>query len=351
MIERGSGVPSAKPKRVASEPAATLRTTTSSGMISTSRTSCSRMLRRRTKWVGMPTSLSRVIRYSRDPVVEHALAGDDALLLVVEGGGVVLEILDERAGLGPLVQNLGLAFIDAATAGHREICRDWASRTLQSGVLNGSECQEGAGGGSYSSGVGSKQRPPRRGFVVRPSTRESRNFRKVRRRRSRPGGGSGVRAAPLPALGRPQGQSPVGKRAKSSNDGFYARPLARLMVLQGVVTRRWPGWCRRQPFIAGTGIAGRGGHIRPSAQASRCSECGLHARLGTPQLPLAITTSSGRSDCVGQGSWPPARPRRRRNWRRRRPRAGCVLRKSSKAAGGSDAHHRAAVGVEAERER
>ena len=64
MIERGSGVPSSMPRRVESEPAATLRHTTSSGMISTSRTSCSRMLRRRIRWVGMPISSSRIIRYS-----------------------------------------------------------------------------------------------------------------------------------------------------------------------------------------------------------------------------------------------------------------------------------------------
>ena len=51
-------------KRLASDPATTLRTTTSIGMISTSRTSCSRMFSRRTKWVGTPTSFSRIIRYS-----------------------------------------------------------------------------------------------------------------------------------------------------------------------------------------------------------------------------------------------------------------------------------------------
>ena len=36
-----------------------------------------------------------------DAVVEHALALDERVLLVVEGGGVILEMLDERAGLGP----------------------------------------------------------------------------------------------------------------------------------------------------------------------------------------------------------------------------------------------------------
>src|SRR6516162_2998469 len=59
----------------------------------------------------------------RDPIVEHPLAGDGALLLVVEGGGVVLEILDERAGFWPLIQNLRLAFVDAALAGHGRFSR------------------------------------------------------------------------------------------------------------------------------------------------------------------------------------------------------------------------------------
>ncbi len=56
-----------------------------------------------------------------DAVVEHALAGDDALLLVVEGGGVVLEVLDQRAGLGPLEQDLGLAFVDLPAAAHATV--------------------------------------------------------------------------------------------------------------------------------------------------------------------------------------------------------------------------------------
>ena len=64
MIERGSRVPSGMPSRFDRLPAATLRTTTSSGMISTSRISCSRMFSRRTKCVGTPISASRSIRYS-----------------------------------------------------------------------------------------------------------------------------------------------------------------------------------------------------------------------------------------------------------------------------------------------
>ena len=51
-------------------------------------------------------------------VVEDALALDLVALLVVKGGGVVLEMLNERAGFWPLVQDLGLAFVDAPAAVH-----------------------------------------------------------------------------------------------------------------------------------------------------------------------------------------------------------------------------------------
>ena len=75
MIVRGSCVPSSIPSRFDRVPAATLRTTTSIGMISTWRINCSRMLRRRMKWVGMPIWPSRVkicseIRLLRTPLPE-----------------------------------------------------------------------------------------------------------------------------------------------------------------------------------------------------------------------------------------------------------------------------------------
>src|SRR4029450_7436945 len=53
-----------------------------------------------------------------DPVVEPPLAGNCAFFLGIEGGRVVLEILDQRAGLGTLVEDLGLSFVDLAAAGH-----------------------------------------------------------------------------------------------------------------------------------------------------------------------------------------------------------------------------------------
>jgi hypothetical protein len=46
-----------------------------------------------------------------DPVVQDPLAGDDALLLVVESGGVVLEVLDQCAGFGSFEENLRLALV------------------------------------------------------------------------------------------------------------------------------------------------------------------------------------------------------------------------------------------------
>ena len=118
MIERGSCVPASSPRRFTSEPAATLRTTISSGMISTSLISCSRMLMRRMKWVGMPSDVQLGEDELGNAVVEDALAVDDLVLGAVAGGGVVLEILDESARLRALVEILGLALINLPTAVH-----------------------------------------------------------------------------------------------------------------------------------------------------------------------------------------------------------------------------------------
>src|SRR3990172_8490626 len=53
-----------------------------------------------------------------DAVVEDTLALDLVVLLVVEGGGVVLEMLDERPGLRALIEDLGLAFVHFPPAVH-----------------------------------------------------------------------------------------------------------------------------------------------------------------------------------------------------------------------------------------
>ena len=54
-------------------------------------------------------------------VVQHALAFDGRLFRGVECGGVVLEILDQRAGLGTFIENLALALVDHAPAFHGDI--------------------------------------------------------------------------------------------------------------------------------------------------------------------------------------------------------------------------------------
>ena len=53
-----------------------------------------------------------------DPVIEHALAGNGAFFLGVEGRGIILEILNERAGFWSLEQNFCFAFIELPAAGH-----------------------------------------------------------------------------------------------------------------------------------------------------------------------------------------------------------------------------------------
>ena len=53
-----------------------------------------------------------------DAVVQHPLAVDHVALFRIEGGGVVLEILDEGARLRTLIEDLRLAFIDHPAAGH-----------------------------------------------------------------------------------------------------------------------------------------------------------------------------------------------------------------------------------------
>src|SRR6185369_2297489 len=54
-------------------------------------------------------------------VVEDALALDHLMLFGIEGGRVVLEVLNQSARLRALIEDLRLAFIDAATAAHRSV--------------------------------------------------------------------------------------------------------------------------------------------------------------------------------------------------------------------------------------
>ena len=48
----------------------------------------------------------------RQHVVQHALAIDHVALFRVEGGGIIFEILHQRARFGALIENLGLALIN-----------------------------------------------------------------------------------------------------------------------------------------------------------------------------------------------------------------------------------------------
>ena len=53
-----------------------------------------------------------------DAIVDDALALQDGLFRGVEGGGVVLEVLDQGARFRALIEDLGLALVDLLTAGH-----------------------------------------------------------------------------------------------------------------------------------------------------------------------------------------------------------------------------------------
>src|SRR3546814_4614846 len=47
-------------------------------------------------------------------VIQYTLTADGAFFLRIEGGRVILEILDDGAGLRPFIEDLGFAFINLA---------------------------------------------------------------------------------------------------------------------------------------------------------------------------------------------------------------------------------------------
>src|SRR3546814_5419441 len=51
-------------------------------------------------------------------VSQYTLTADGAFFLRIEGGRVILEILDDGAGLSPFIEDLGFAFINLAATGH-----------------------------------------------------------------------------------------------------------------------------------------------------------------------------------------------------------------------------------------
>src|SRR5207244_10004673 len=57
----------------------------------------------------------------RNPVVEDALALDHLMFLGIERGRIVLEVLDQGSRLRSFIENLGLAFINAASTAHWDV--------------------------------------------------------------------------------------------------------------------------------------------------------------------------------------------------------------------------------------
>ena len=53
-----------------------------------------------------------------DAIIENAFALYDCMFLGVEGGRVILEVLNERTGLRALIEHLGLTLINTPTPVH-----------------------------------------------------------------------------------------------------------------------------------------------------------------------------------------------------------------------------------------
>ena len=70
------------------------------------------------KWVGHADIVQILEDIFRNPVVQNALAVDHFMLFGIEGGGVVLEVLDQSARLRAFIEDLGLAFVNATAAVH-----------------------------------------------------------------------------------------------------------------------------------------------------------------------------------------------------------------------------------------
>jgi hypothetical protein len=89
-----------------------------------------------------------------DAIVDNALALDRALLLGIEGGRIVLEILDQRARLGAFIKDLGLAFVDLAAAGHRIFLGTaWLEKQAPAGASRCRDCTAGASRPIYAIGA------------------------------------------------------------------------------------------------------------------------------------------------------------------------------------------------------
>src|SRR5712664_2680613 len=70
---------------------------------------------------GHPDVVEVLKQVLRNPVVEDALALDHLMFLGIERGRIVLEVLDQGSRLRPFVENLGLAFVNAASTAHWDV--------------------------------------------------------------------------------------------------------------------------------------------------------------------------------------------------------------------------------------
>jgi len=71
--------------------------------------------------VGGHAKLVEARKYElRNPVVQNPLAVDHLVLLAVKGGGVILEVLYQRASFRAFIENFGLAFVNLASAVHEK---------------------------------------------------------------------------------------------------------------------------------------------------------------------------------------------------------------------------------------
>src|SRR5262249_32053273 len=72
--------------------------------------------------VSRHSDIVEVLEYIfRDAIIEDALALDHLVLFGVEGGRVVLEMLNQRSRLRAFVEDLRLAFVNSATAAHGSV--------------------------------------------------------------------------------------------------------------------------------------------------------------------------------------------------------------------------------------
>ena len=70
------------------------------------------------KWLGTPMWLRRVKTYSLMRLLMTPLPWMVPFFCALNAVASSLEVLDQRPGLGPLVEDLGLAFVDLAATGH-----------------------------------------------------------------------------------------------------------------------------------------------------------------------------------------------------------------------------------------